>query len=93
MRRELRNSSIPVPRFESGVGLLNHPGGTYSHSGMIGNSRIPIRNCIWDNFLTPWNFKAGKSTSRLKYVQNQQILISQCTGSKNLRWQSQLTNL
>ena len=25
-----------------------------------------FRNCIWEHFLTPWNFKAGKSTSRLK---------------------------
>ena len=35
-----------------------------------------------ENFLTLWNFKAGKSTSKLKYVQNQQILISQCNGPK-----------
>ena len=51
------------------------------------------RSCIWENFLTLWNFKAGKSTSRLKYVLKQQILISQRTGSKKLRWPSQLTNL
>ena len=24
-----------------------------------------FRTCIWENLLTPWNFKAGKSTSRL----------------------------
>ena len=52
-----------------------------------------FRNCIWENFLTLWNFKAGKSTSRLMFVRKQHILISQCTGSKKLRWQSQLTNL
>ena len=33
------------------------------------------RNCIWENFLALWNFKAEKSTSRLKYVRNQQILV------------------
>ena len=44
-----------------------------------------FRNCIWGNFLTLWNFKAAKSTSKLKYVQRQQILISQCAGSKKLR--------
>ena len=45
---------------------------------------ICIRNCIWESFLTLWNFKAGKSTSKLKYVQNQQILISQCNGPKKV---------
>ena len=35
-----------------------------------------FRNCIWENFLTLWNFKAGKSTSRLKFVRKDQILIS-----------------
>ena len=30
------------------------------------------------------NFKAGKSISKLKYVQRQQILILQCTGSKKV---------
>ena len=52
-----------------------------------------FRNCTWWNFLTLWNFKAGKSTSRLKFGPKQHILISHCTGSKKLRWQSQLTNL
>ena len=52
-----------------------------------------VRNWIWAIFFTLWNFKAGKSTSRLKFVQKQQILISQCSGSKKLRWQSRLTNL
>ena len=30
-----------------------------------------FRNCLWEFFVTLWNFKAGKSTSRLKYVRNQ----------------------
>ena len=41
MRREPQNSSIHVPRFQSGAGLLNHSGGTYSHSGMIDFPRFP----------------------------------------------------
>ena len=41
MRREPQNSSIPVPRFQIGGGLLNHTGGT-SHSGMIDYTRCPI---------------------------------------------------
>ena len=85
MRREPQKSSIPVPRFQSGGGLLNRTGGTYSHGGMIDYPRFPISELHRKIFLTRWNFKAGKSTSKLKCVQNQQILISQCTGSKKLR--------
>ena len=47
------------------------------------------RKCIFETSQTHWNFKAGKSTSRLKYVRNQRFLTSRCTGSKKLRWQSQ----
>ena len=42
MRREPQNSSIPVTRFQCGGGLLNHTGGTSSHSGMIDYTRFPI---------------------------------------------------
>ena len=40
-RRETQNSSILVPRFQSGGGLLNHTGGTYSHGGFYWLSEIP----------------------------------------------------
>ena len=33
---------MPVPRFQSGGGLLIHIGGTYSHGGMIDYPRFPI---------------------------------------------------
>ena len=42
IKREPRNTSIPVPRFQSGCGILNQTGGTYSHSGMIDKTRFPI---------------------------------------------------
>ena len=42
------------------------------------------RKCILENSQTLWNFNAGTSTSRLKFAQRQQILISQCSGSKKL---------
>ena len=42
MRREPQTSSIPVPRFRCGGGLLNHTGGNYSLSGMIDYPRFPI---------------------------------------------------
>ena len=55
-----------------------------------------IREFLWRNgilefFMTLWNFKAGKEASELRFVYEQQILMSQCTGSKKLRWQSQIT--
>ena len=42
MWREPQNSSIPVPRFQSGGGLWNHTCGTSSHSGMIDNPRFQV---------------------------------------------------
>ena len=42
MRREPQNSSIPVPRFQRGGGILHHVGGTYSHGGMIDYPGFPI---------------------------------------------------
>ena len=80
MRRKPQNLSIPVPRFQSGGGLLNRSGGTHSHSGVIDYPGFSISELHLENFLTLWNFKAGKSISKLKCVQRQQILISQSTG-------------
>ena len=42
MRRQPQNSSIPVPRFKSGGGILNHTGGTDSHGGMMDSPRFLI---------------------------------------------------
>ena len=59
MRRQPQNSSIPVPRFQSGSGLLNDTGGTYSHGGMMDYTRFPISE-VHLGKMTLWNFKAGK---------------------------------
>ena len=93
MKRESLNTSIPSLHFQSRSGMLNHTGGTYSHSGMMDNPRIPFTELNLGTFPTRWNFKAGKSTSGLRFVQEQPIFISPCTGSKKLKLQSQLTNL
>ena len=85
MRRESQNSSIPVPRFRSGGGLLYHSSGTHSHSGMKDFPILPISELHLGKFLTLLNFKAGRSTSKLEYVENQKFLTSLCTGSKKLR--------
>ena len=45
------------------------------------------------NFLNPWNDKAGRSTSELKFVFEQPILRSQCSGSMKLRLLNELTKL
>ena len=52
MRREPQNSSIPVPHaVQSGGGILNHTGGTYSHGGLITRD-FQFRNCIWESYKT-----------------------------------------
>ena len=47
--------------------MLNHTGGTWSHSGMMDFSRGPIKEIHRENFLN-WNFEAGKSSSELRFV-------------------------
>ena len=39
-RREPQNSSILVPRFQSGAGFVDHTGGTCSHNGMTDYPRF-----------------------------------------------------
>ena len=89
MRREPQISSISVPRFRRGGGILNHTGGAYSHSGMIDYPRFPIRELHQGTCPETVEFEAAKSTSKLQYVLKQQIFVSQCTGSKKWRLQSQ----
>ena len=70
VRRDSQSSSTPTPRFNQGLGTLNpwyHYGGTYSQNGVMDYPRYPISEL--ENSWPHWNFKAGKSTSRLKYVQ------------------------
>ena len=52
-----------------------------------------LRNGILENFLTLWNFKAGRWTSELRFVFEQPILRSKSSGSKKLRLLNQVTNL
>ena len=78
MKREPLNTSMPSPQFQRGGGMLNHNGGTYSHSGMMDYPRLPI----WELHLG--KFEAAKSTSTLKFVAEQRILRSQCSGSRSI---------
>ena len=68
-RREPLNTSIPLPHFQKGGGMLNHNWWNLFSQWYDGQSEISdFRNCIWEKFLTLWNFKARKSTLRLKFV-------------------------
>ena len=60
MRREPQNSSIPAPRFQSGGGILNHSGGTYSHGGMIDYTSFPISEMHPGRFPDSTEFQSWK---------------------------------
>ena len=60
MRREPENSSIPVPRFQIGGGLLNLIGGTCSHNGMINYPRFPISEMHLGNVPDSTEFQSWK---------------------------------
>ena len=57
---------------EAEIKAINHP-------------RPPNSDMHHGIFLSLWNFKAGKSTSRMRYAREQRIPRSLCTGSKKLR--------
>ena len=60
------------------------------YDGLSENSRYGMES--W-KIAWLWNFKAGKSTSELRFVHDQPILISLRSGSKKLRLPNLLTNL
>ena len=60
MIREPQHSFVPLPRFQSGGGLLNHTGGTYSHSGMIDYPRFPMSELHLGKFPDSWEFQSWK---------------------------------
>ena len=76
MKRESLNTPIPSPDFQSGIGMLNHTGGSYSHGGMMDYRRI-----ILEKYPDSVEFHS----SGMRFVHEQPILRSQCSGSKELR--------
>ena len=83
-----------MPRFQSGGGLLSHTGGTSSLVGMINYPRFPISDFIWEKFPDSMEFQSWNVKFRnWNMFKNQQILISQCNGSKKLRWRNQIDAL
>ena len=75
VRLEPQSSAIPTPRFNQRVATLDPT----CHTEIS-----DLANASRKNSRTQWDFKAGKPISRLKYVQNQQIFISQSTGTKKV---------
>ena len=84
-RGETRAAELatPTPRFDQGTATLN-PSSILEelvlnvYDGLPETSDLGNASCKFPGLI--WNFKAGKSTSRLKYVQNEQLFASQCTG-------------
>ena len=64
MRGQPQNSSMSVLRFQSGGGLLNHTGGTYSHSGTIDYTKFPISELNLGNFPDSMDFQSWKINLR-----------------------------
>ena len=60
MKREPLDSSIPLLHFLSGSGMLNHAGGTYSHSGMMDGPSIPISELHLGKFLDSMAFQSWR---------------------------------
>ena len=60
MRREPLNTSIPLPHFQSGSGMLNHTGGTFAHSGMIDHPTFPISEVHLGKFPDPMESPSWK---------------------------------
>ena len=60
MKREPLNTSIPLPHFQSGGGMLNHTGGTCSQSGLIDCPRFTVSELQLVKFLDSMNFQSWK---------------------------------
>ena len=93
LRQEPQSSSTPTPHFNQGSATLNpssHTRGAYSlNCVMVLLEIFNLGNASLEDSRNLWIFKPGKSTSRLKYVQNQRFFTSLCIRSKKLRWQGQ----
>ena len=85
MKRESLNTSIQSPHFQSRSGILNHPGGTYSHVGMMDYPRIPITERNLGKFPDSMEFQSWTINFRTEVVYEQPILRSPRYGSKKLK--------
>ena len=79
MKRESLNAPIQSRHFQSRSGMLNHTGGTYSHSGMVGYSKASIAESNLGKFPDPTEFQNWKTNFRaevcLKTANPQVIML------------------
>ena len=64
MKRESLNTPIQPRHFQSRSGMLNHTGGTYSHSGMVDYPRASIAESNLGKFPDPTEFQNWKTNFR-----------------------------
>ena len=64
MKRESLNTSIPSHHLQSRSGMLNHTGGTHSHSAMMDNPRIPQSELNLGKFPDSLEFQSWKVNFR-----------------------------
>ena len=94
MKRESLNTSIPLPHFQCGDGMLNHTGGTYSHSGMTDYPRIPIREMHLGKFPDSMDFQSWKVNFKNEVcTRTADPQTTMHWIKEELRLKSQLTNL
>ena len=70
MRLKLQNSSIPVTRFQSLSGLLNHTGGTCSHGGMIGCPKFQFSELRLGKFHDSMDLRSWKVNFKTEACSN-----------------------
>ena len=79
-RREMKSESLNTPtqspHFQSGSGMLNPTGGTYSHSGMMDYPRVLFTEWNLGNFPDSVEFQSWSLILELKFVCGQLILRS-----------------
>ena len=64
MKRESLNTPTQSPHCQSRSGMLNHTGGTYSHSGMTDYPRVPITE--WNLGKFPDSYGISKQEDQLQ---------------------------
>ena len=64
MKKESTDTSIQSPHFQSRSGMLNHTGGTYSHSGMMDYPSVPITEWNLGTFPDSLEFQSWKVNFR-----------------------------
>ena len=86
MKGESLNTPIQSPQFQSRSGMLNHTGGTYSHSGVVDYPGASIAEMNLGKFPDPMEFQSWKTnfraevcleTSALKKILNTQVPFRQ----------------